>query len=649
MHRVRIARTAAALLLVGVSAGAGVVLVGTPGAAAAIPTGGCWTYAADPYADVSTGLEPWTVEDGQILMGTTGSTTTGGTREVVIGLSSGPVLSDLPATGTATFVIDVDGTPVETPLTTEYVAEAGQPVRDVVVRGEIPVGARGDHVVRLASVTFDVPAEGHQVTCNGQTLGEPGGTNPATTPVPTEITSSFSVVGAAGAQVGRVIGQRVTTAARAGNEVVVSVSGFPSSAAAQARLCDADACSDAVRLWVGQDGTGTAGLLVSDDLAAGDGSVEVTDGTTTATADLTLLGEPALAAAETPGTDTTSVALTGTDFDPRKQVAVQGYDAAGEPTSDRAVTATPDGAGGFTATFVVSDPATETVVATQAGSALSAGYEFSGQIGTTPVDPIDPPVVPPVAPPVVPPVDVPVVPPVDIPPPDEVPIIDVPGVDPPVVDPVASEELEVSEARLDGNATLAELFGGAVRRDLLFIVKNVGETTVTDPIVRVSVGRSPDLEPEIVDAEVGVLEPGAETVVTVPLELPMAAFGTYHVVGQVGEADLGAFDLEWTTYPYGLFALNALGLALIVWGVRRRLEARHPAPYRPVVAAAGEDSVVDLAAATAWWSYRDGTRHVPGRPVAPPMEQVPVEAVVDLEAAEKWWGRHDPDKPSQAS
>lgn len=643
----RIARTVAALLLVGATSGVGVVLVGTPGAAAAVPTGGCWTYVPDPYADVSTGLEPWTVEDGQILMGTTGATTAGGTRELVVGLSSGPVVSALPATGTASFVISVDGTPLAEPLTTTYTAAAGEPVRDVVVRGTLPVGAAGNHLVRLDSVTFDNPAAGQQVTCNGQTLGEPGGTNPATVPVPTDVTSAYDVVGSSAAEIARVIGQRVTTAARSGNEVVVAVSGFPSSAAAQARLCDADACADDVRLWVDQDGTGQAELLVPDELAAGDATVEVTDGTTTSSADLTLLGEPALAAAEEAGTDTTSVALTGTEWDPEKPVTIRGYagpDTSSPLTNDPQVRVEPDGAGGFTATFVVSDPDTQTIAATQGGTGLSAGYAFSGQIGTTPVSPVDPPVIPPVTP-VQPPIDAPVDPPVDIPPPEEIPVEEVPGVEPPVVAPVLSEDLAVSEARLEGNATLAELFGGAVSRDLLFIVSNVGETTVDNPIVRVSVGRTPDIEPQIVDAEVGVLDPGEQTVVTVPLELPMAAFGTYHVVGQVGETELGAFDLEWTTYPWGLIALNVLGLVLIVWGVRRRLDARHPAPYRPVVAASGDDAVVDLAAATAWWAYRDG---VP-RPLAPPLEQVSADAIVDLEAAEKWWARRASDKGSQAS
>lgn len=147
-------RTAAALLLVGATAGLGVVSVGATNAVAASPDGGCWTYLYDPLdptldspplSDVSTGIEPWTVEDGQVLMGTSGATTAGGTREVVVGLSSGPVVSSLPATGTASMVVSVDGVPLDAPLTTEYAAEAGQPVRDVVVRGSVPVGGAGEH------------------------------------------------------------------------------------------------------------------------------------------------------------------------------------------------------------------------------------------------------------------------------------------------------------------------------------------------------------------------------------------------------------------------------------------------------------------------------------------------------------------------
>ncbi|MGB0102347.1 MAG: hypothetical protein WBP61_18865 [Nocardioides sp.] len=661
-----VARAAAALLLVGVTAALGVVAVGVPSAVAVVPNGGCWTYVPDPLdpalgappaSDISTALEPWSVEDGQIVMGTSGATTTGGTREVVVGLSSGPVVSAAAASGTASFVLSVDGTPLAAPLTTTYAAEAGQPVRDVVVRGSLPVGAVGNHVVRLDSVYFDDPAQDLRVACNGQTQGAPGGPNPAADPVPTDVTAPYSAVAASRAGITGVTGQRVTTAARAGDVVTVAVAGFPSSAPAQARLCSGDDCTDESRLWAGQSGTGQTVLTVTEDLAAGAGSIQVSDGVTTATHELTVLGPPALAAAEKPATDTTTVELTGTSWDPEKPVTVRGYtgsDASSPTTSDPAVSVKAGPSGGFTASFEVSDPDTETIAATQDGGTLSAGYAFSGQIGTAPIDPVDPvdppvtPVDPPVAAPVAPPASDPVVPPADIPPPEDLPIEDVPGLEPTEVS-VLTEDLSVSEARLAGNATLAELFGGAVRRDLLFIVANLGDATVTDPIVRVSVGRSPDIEPQIVDADVGVLDPGEQTVVSVPLELPMASFGTYHVVGQVGDAEVGSFDLEWTTYPWGLFALNALGAALIVWGVRRRMEARKPAPYRPTVAAGAEDAVVDLTAAEAWWSHRDGTPGVRPGPGAGPVEEPADDAIVDLGAAESWWSRRAAEKGSQAS
>src|SRR6185369_1605203 len=72
-------------------------------------------------------------------------------------------------------------------------------------------------------------------------------------------------------------------------------------------------------------------------------------------------------------------------------------------------------------------------------------------------------------------------------PPAITPPLDVPlPVDTPGEDPVA--DLSVTEARLDGEVTLGELFGGSPQRDLVFLVANVGDETVENPIVRVSVG-----------------------------------------------------------------------------------------------------------------------------------------------------------------
>ncbi len=262
--------------------------------------------------------------------------------------------------------------------------------------------------------------------------------------------------------------------------------------------------------------------------------------------------------------------LTGTSWDPAKNVVVRGYagaDTSAPATSDPKVVVEADRQRWVHGDLRGHRPRhrDDRGHPGERPGRLTASYTFSGQIGTAPVDPLDPAstrsparstpgaVTPGTVEPVTPPVE-------PIPPPEDIPITE-PDDDRPRADAEVTEELAVTEVRLDGNATLGELFGGAVRRDLVFLVTNVGETTVENPIVRVSVGRSEDLEPEIVDVEVGVLDPNEQTVVTVPLELPMAAFGTYQVVGQVGDSELGAFELEWTTYPWGLFALNVLGLA----------------------------------------------------------------------------------------
>ena len=152
----------------------------------------------------------------------------------------------------------------------------------------------------------------------------------------------------------------------------------------------------------------------------------------------------------------------------------------------------------------------------------------------------------------------------------EVDVVD--GQEEPVVEAEVSgaAELEVSDARLQGDATLGEMFGGVVRREVVFMVENVGDAAVIDPPVFVGVGRSPDVEPVLVATRLGEIEPGDRVGVSVDLELPIASIGTYYVTGQVADATVPAFALPLETYPWGLIALNVLALGLLVWALRRR-------------------------------------------------------------------------------
>lgn len=697
-------RAAAALVLAGSAAAYGVGIVG-PGAAAAaapvVPTGGCWVYdpslpalSSPPTTDVSTSLEDWTTDPaaGGVLLATSGRTTVGGTRTVTASILSGPVVSTTTnVTGTAHFLLSVDGAPLAEPVSRPFSAAAGDPVEDVVGIVEVPVTAPGAHRVRLDAVYLDAPTAGLRVACNGQTAGTQGGPNPATNPEPTDVTASWTALASASLAVTGIADQAVRNAARPADVVSVQATGLASSTPASLQLCDAaGACKVVGTLATGPDGSATGSFMVPGDAPLAAKTLRVGDGTTSASTDFSVLDVQRVAAAEQLGVDSTTVTLTGTGWDPSRPVTIRGYagkDSSSAVTGDPQATAQVDAAGTFTATYDVSDAATTSVIVDQARTSTHIGavYLVSGVIGgavdpdggETPTD--DGEETPAEETPTdsdggtdsgsgsgsgsgtgTPGVVTPVDPPEDIPLPPDLPV-DEPGV-PVSGDPEeVVEDLAVSEVRLDGQATLGELFGGAPERDLIFIVQNLGDETVDNPIVRVSVGRSADVEPQVVDAEVGVLDPGEQAVVTVPVTLPMAAFGTYHVVGQVGETDNGSFTVEWTTYPWGLFALNALALTLLALGVRHRLELRRKAGAA-VLDVPGGESVVDLGAADAWWSYRSGAgpkpvARPPLAPLAPgspdagpaPDEPLPGEAIVDLAAAEAWWSKRPGNGAPKAS
>ena len=160
----------------------------------------------------------------------------------------------------------------------------------------------------------------------------------------------------------------------------------------------------------------------------------------------------------------------------------------------------------------------------------------------------------------------------------------------------------------------------------------MGEGLVSRPEVRLGVGRTEDAEATRVATQLGDLEPGARVAVGISVSLPMASFGTYQVVGQVGDAEATTFAVRWDTYPWGLIAVNALGVGLLAWGVTRRRRQAAPIPAGP----AGEEmgaSVVDLSALDKWWKEGRVVHSVPE--VAEDND-----SVVDLAAADRWWSRN---------
>ncbi|MEU4562816.1 hypothetical protein AB0F72_30935 [Actinoplanes sp. NPDC023936] len=134
----------------------------------------------------------------------------------------------------------------------------------------------------------------------------------------------------------------------------------------------------------------------------------------------------------------------------------------------------------------------------------------------------------------------------------------------------AARELTVQEFALTGG-TAAAWFGARDRLTLTYTVRNPTAVTLTSATAQIRLGGGGDdniFHQEVV-ADLG---PGQSRTFTVPVELPLAAFGQYVVSADV--SGLAPVRVRHDAYPWGLILINALGVALIVWGLLRRLGRR---------------------------------------------------------------------------
>lgn len=661
--------------------------------------GGCWTYVPEKdteqpptplnqravEADVSQEILPWSPAgpDGQLLgtlldLRSTGAHSVGGERAVELAVSDGPVLdrdADVTGTATAHLVIlpleDTAGEPESRLVTVPFEALAGQSVQPMVFQDSFAI-REGSFRVQLESLFFQNTATPDEVTiCNSQVLAEATvgdgaepGVNPATEPLATGATVEFEALAGVSLGIQAVLGQQatVTTAARVGDVLDVRVAGLATESpfrlqitgAATVPLADVEGVTE---FAVDEAGRAELAVPVPAEAPTQAGQVQLVqeiEGVATIVNEipLTVLDVPRVAAVEKVGEADVEVSLGGSDWDPLASVTV--VPMAGDvPSADEAVEFAAGADGVFSESLILTDEATDGLAVTQERSdefeTLAVTYALVNSVPVAPVEPspsptpspepsepatpTTPPTAAPAPPTVVnPPVAPPVAPPVEVPLPDELPIGDVDA--PPAVE--ATEEiLMVSEATLAGETSLGELFGGPSRRDVRILVENAGTALVSNPFVRLGVGRDGDVQPALVAAEVGDLQPGARVMVSVDVALPMASLGTYQVVGQVGEDTATRFQLRWDTYPWGLIVLNLAGIALLVWGVARRRRAIAPTPLAGAAADEESASVVDLHALDEWWVRGRVAR------VAAPISDADddSDSVVDLEAAENWWAK----------
>ncbi|WP_328477646.1 hypothetical protein OHA21_25030 [Actinoplanes sp. NBC_00393] len=138
-----------------------------------------------------------------------------------------------------------------------------------------------------------------------------------------------------------------------------------------------------------------------------------------------------------------------------------------------------------------------------------------------------------------------------------------------------ARDLIVQEARLTGG-TAAAWFGAPDRLTLTYTVRNPSTSQLVDATVQVRLGGGGN-DNVFHQERVANLSPGQSRTFTVPVDIPLAAFGEYVISADV--SGLAVVRIGHRAYPWGLLLINLAGVLLIVWGVLRRLTRRRALAY----------------------------------------------------------------------
>jgi len=150
-------------------------------------------------------------------------------------------------------------------------------------------------------------------------------------------------------------------------------------------------------------------------------------------------------------------------------------------------------------------------------------------------------------------------------------------IDTPPQPEVPAARVVVSDIELQGSGGWQAMFGAAPERRVVLTLQNTGSAPAVDPQVSLGVGKGESTEPSSTTTTDLTIEPLQSAEVSVQVGLPIAAFGDFQVVAQVGDDPATASRTTWSAYPWGLIALNVVGLALLLWGVWRRTTSRRRA------------------------------------------------------------------------
>ncbi|SNY75254.1 hypothetical protein [Paractinoplanes atraurantiacus] len=145
--------------------------------------------------------------------------------------------------------------------------------------------------------------------------------------------------------------------------------------------------------------------------------------------------------------------------------------------------------------------------------------------------------------------------------------------------------LEVQDARIS-RGSFASWFGWPDKLTMTYTVRNPTVSTLANATVRARMLQGGD-DNVFLQENISDLGPGQSRTFLVTVAIPVAAFGRYGVSADV--SGLAEARVHHDAYPWGLFAVNAIGLLLIAWGLlhryRRRSEPALIDPSQPALPA----------------------------------------------------------------
>lgn len=174
--------------------------------------------------------------------------------------------------------------------------------------------------------------------------------------------------------------------------------------------------------------------------------------------------------------------------------------------------------------------------------------------------------------------------------------------------PDNSQQLEITEARVEGEGDWTAWFGAGSPRTLLLTVHNNGATAVPDPPFNVVFGKGENPTGIVSAPHIGDLAPGQTVTLRVAFGVDTFSWGDYTIKGQIqGPGRSTVFRAKANAQtPWGLLLIGVVLLQVLLLAIRNRMRRRvhREEPTESVAAAESPEPGVEqeparVAAATA--------------------------------------------------